>query len=137
MPIPGAPPPHKHAFALNSNLLGHYYRWARDAQMDMNFLPERHSFVVNGRPVQSLVLTHNRAPPHEYEPYMQFALRPLNPLVLVGVSGGSKEAPFMEPYESVIEWWKACVHFPYIFRSTFFKILFVAFDSNVVCIFVC
>ena len=56
---------------------------------------------------QSLVIAHNRAPPDQWNPYMRWALRPLNPVVLLGVTGKSTEAPTLRRQYSVMQWWKA------------------------------
>ena len=56
---------------------------------------------------QSLVIAHNSAPPDQWNPYMRWALRPLNPVVLLGVTGKSTEAPTMRRQYSVMQWWKA------------------------------
>ena len=50
---------------------------------------------------------HNSAPRWDWNPYMQWALRPLNPVVLLGVTGKSTEAPKLSSKFSVMQWWKA------------------------------
>ena len=42
----------------------------------------------------------------DWNPYMRYALRPLNPVVLLGVTGKSTEAPKLQNKHSVMEWWK-------------------------------
>ena len=56
--------------------------------------------------VEALVISHNSAPPWDWNPYMRYALRPLNPVVLLGVTGKSTEAPKLQNKHSVMEWWK-------------------------------
>ena len=38
---------------------------------------------------------------------MEYAVRPLNPVVLLGVTGKSTEAPKLNRKYSVMHWWKA------------------------------
>ena len=52
-------------------------------------------------------MSHNSAPRWDWNPYMQWALRPLNPVVLLGVTGKSTEAPNLSAKFSVMQWWKA------------------------------
>ena len=56
--------------------------------------------------IEALVISHNSAPAWDWNPYMSYALRPLNPVVLLGVTGRSIDAPKMQYKYSVMEWWK-------------------------------
>jgi len=38
---------------------------------------------------------------------MAYAVRPLNPVVILGVSGDTTEAPKLSARYSVMQWWKA------------------------------
>ena len=56
---------------------------------------------------QALVLSHNGEPAWDWDPYLRWALRPLNPVVLFGVTGKSTEAPKMQRKHAPMQWWKA------------------------------
>ena len=55
---------------------------------------------------QAIVIGHNGQPPWDWDPYLRWALRPLNPVVLIGVTGKSTEAPGTQRKHSVMQWWK-------------------------------
>ena len=57
-------------------------------------------------PLQSIIVSHNQAPHWDWNPYMAYALRPLRPVVLLGVTGKSTEAPKLQNKYSVCQWWK-------------------------------
>ena len=42
---------------------------------------------------------------------MRYAVRPLNPVVLLGVAGHSTEDRSVDPRYSVMHWWKAPIAF--------------------------
>ena len=50
---------------------------------------------------------HNSAPRWDWNPYMQWALRPLNPVVLLGVTGKITEDNNLPSKFTVAQWWKA------------------------------
>ena len=52
-------------------------------------------------------MSHNSAPRRDWNPYMQWELRPLNPVVPLGVTGKNTEAPNLSAKFSVMQWWKA------------------------------
>ena len=54
-----------------------------------------------------IIVSHNDAPPDQWNPYLRYALRPLAPVVLLGVTGRSTEAPQLRRQFSVMQWWKA------------------------------
>ena len=56
---------------------------------------------------QVLQISHNGEPPWDWDPYMRWALRPLQPVLLFGVTGQSTEALKMPNKHAVIQWWKA------------------------------
>ena len=56
---------------------------------------------------QVLQISHNGEPPWDWDPYMRWALRPLQPVILFGVTGKSTEAPKMPNKHTVMQWWKA------------------------------
>jgi hypothetical protein len=56
---------------------------------------------------QVLVISHNAQPPWEWDPYSRSAFRPVNPVILFGVTGMSSEAPKMPNKHTVMQWWKA------------------------------
>ena len=56
---------------------------------------------------QALVLSHNGEPAWDWDPYMRWALRPLNPVVLFGVTGKSTEAPKLPRKHALMQWWKS------------------------------
>ena len=51
-------------------------------------------------PLQSIIVSHNAAPHWEWNPYMAYALRPLRPVVLLGVTGKSAEAPKLQKHKA-------------------------------------
>ena len=55
---------------------------------------------------QVLQISHNGEPPWDWDPYMRWALRPLQPELLFGVTGKSTEAPKMPSKHTVMQWWK-------------------------------
>ena len=55
---------------------------------------------------QAIVISHNAEPAWDWDPYLRWALRPLNPVVLFGVTGKSTEALNMQRKHSVMQWWK-------------------------------
>jgi len=63
------------------------------------------------------MISHNDAPPEHWNPYLRYALRPLAPVVLLGVTGRSTEAPLLRRQLSVMQWWKA----PVIVLSNFVR----------------
>ena len=56
--------------------------------------------------LQALVVSHNDEPPFSWQPYLRRALRPLNPAVLVGVTGKSTEAPDLPAKYGPFQAWK-------------------------------
>ena len=56
--------------------------------------------------LQALVVSHNDEPPLSWQPYLRHAVRPLNPTVLVGVTGRSTEAPDLPAKHGPFQAWK-------------------------------
>lgn len=105
LPVPGLPPPPASAIG-NKYLTGiHNYKWSQHVS-PQDFLPYRNTLYVSGRPVQCLVITHHHAPRRDWMPYLNFHMRPLNPICLLGVSAGTTESPSMKTPHSVTQWWK-------------------------------
>ncbi len=54
-PTPGLPP---HLGLVGSDTLTalHHYHWAKETTMAAHFLPERHTQMINGRPMQASML---------------------------------------------------------------------------------
>ncbi len=97
--------------ALGSNTHMDAFSYMYRSELYANFDPARHVIMIEGRPVCCLIVSHNRPPPFECDPYMLTALRPLRPLILFGVTAGSHMAPKMKAKFSVTEWWKVTFFF--------------------------
>ena len=52
-------------------------------------------------------MTYMQAPPEEWTPYLQKALRPLRPVVLAGVNAKTWMGEWKPPQVAVMQWWKA------------------------------
>jgi hypothetical protein len=111
IPVAGFPPPPAAALGDAYSLAGHYYRWNPSTTLAAQFLPNRFSVFLGGRPVQVITLTHNRSDVLEYDPFLAWSFRPLRPIALLGVSAGTTESPRMKKHHCVIEWWKEGVCF--------------------------
>lgn len=111
--VSGIPLPPTPGLVLGSpELMGHHaYRWLKENQKALTFRPDSHVVVVQGRPMLHLVASHNDAPAVEWDPYMRYALRPLNPLLCVGVSAETSAAPKLKRAHCVVEWLKASIFY--------------------------
>ena len=110
-PQPGIPLPDPQALGSNEHMDAAAYRMEK--MLYANFDPQRHVVMIEGRPTCCIIVSHNRPPPHECDPYMLTALRPLRPLILLGVSARTSMAPKMQRKFSVTHWWKVCM---FLFR---------------------
>ena len=53
-------------------------------------------------------MTYQHAPMEEWTPYLAYALRPLRPVVLAGVSARKWLGEWKEPNQACMQWWKVC-----------------------------
>ena len=67
--------------------------------------PFRHTFLVEGRPTQFLVITHPDATVEEKVPYLAHLCWPLPAVELFGRS--ARRAPVCQTQHVVMHWWKA------------------------------
>ena len=51
-------------------------------------------------------MTYQHAPMEEWTPYLAYALRPLRPVVLAGVSARKWLGEWKEPNQACMQWWK-------------------------------
>jgi hypothetical protein len=81
-------------------------RWSSKLRSAKDFRPEMNTAMICGRPVVILVCSHDGAPPLEWDAYLNMAFHPIRPVVLLGPTARSPDAPGMVPKFSVISWWK-------------------------------
>ena len=53
MPTPGFPPPPVRAIGNQQAIAKHAYKWSGKTTMAAHFRPDRHSAMINGRPMQA------------------------------------------------------------------------------------
>ena len=102
-PTPGIPPPPRDCYGNPELMALHSARWLECK--NIAFQPSRFTSVLNGRPWQCLVITHNEAPSHEYYNRLAKTMFPLRPVCINGVSAKT-EAPKMKSHYCVTQWWK-------------------------------
>ena len=83
--------------------------WGDRRVKSQDWRPERNVIVIAGRPVCVLMVSHQGAKALEWDSYHNLIFGPLRPVVLLGPTGHSAQAPKMQPKFSVIEWWKVFV----------------------------
>ena len=52
-PTAGSPPAPLHVYGSHSLVAHHMYRWDKEKTMAAHFRPDRHSIIINGRPMQA------------------------------------------------------------------------------------
>ena len=105
-PTPGIPPPPPDCYGNPELIALHSARWLECK--NLAFQPTRFTSVLNGRPWQCVVITHNEAPSHEYYNHLAKTMFPLRPICINGVSAKT-EAPKMKSHFCVTQWWKQCL----------------------------
>ena len=103
-PTPGLPPPPSETFGNPELMALHAQRWFNNA--NVAFQPHRHTSMLNGRPWQCVVLTHNQAPSHEWYNHLADSMYPLRPICINGVTATGGEAGKMAKHYCVTQWWK-------------------------------
>lgn len=104
-PTPGMPAPPPVAYG-NPAMMGlHAARYGR--MEDVSYHPERYTTMLNGRPWQVLLQTHDECPAWEWLNNVGEALAPLQVITLLGVKGGGSEAPRLPRAHSCMHWFKA------------------------------
>jgi hypothetical protein len=106
-PTPGLPLAPIQATGSAAMMGHHLYHWHGSTTSALHFRPESRTVMVDGRPVQAVIMSHNHAPHWEWQPLLRYSLRPLNPVVLVGVSAHTTEAKRLEGKHAPCQWWKA------------------------------
>ena len=68
-------------------------------------------------------MTYQHAPMEEWTPYLAYALRPLRPVVLAGVSARRWLGEWKEPNQACMQWWKvaASVFIGWVRRCAFLR----------------
>ena len=74
--------------------------------------------MITGRPVQAIVLSHEKAQYLERDPYLPWLLRPLPKHVLLGYTAESPEAPKGPKHFCVIRWFQEAFFLRLKNRST-------------------
>ena len=110
VPYPGIPPPIAQVLKSHDLLRLWSARWEKDRVKAFDMRPEKDAIVIAGRPVRTLVVSHHKAGPLEWDTYFNMLYAPLRPLILFGASAQSSEAPTMNAKFSVIQWWKVIVY---------------------------
>ena len=106
----GVPPPPMLAVIMSLQLMAQWNtRWGDMHVKSQDWRPERNVIVIAGRPVCVLMVSHQGAKALEWDSYHNLIFGPLRPVVLLGPTGHSAQAPKMQPKFSVIEWWKVFV----------------------------
>ena len=52
-PTPGVPPAPPKCYGKMETIAQHFYQWDPNTTMATHFLPERHTMMINGRPMQA------------------------------------------------------------------------------------
>ena len=105
VPTAGIPPPPPETLHSAQHQVAWASRWMPKDVGAMDFVPGRRSAMIHGRPVQVLMVTHQDAPPHEWDSYFNACFRPLRPLLLYGPTA-SIFTPNSPPHYAVLNWWK-------------------------------
>ena len=106
----GVPPPPMPDVIMSLKLMAQWNaRWDDLHVSSKDWRPERNVIVIAGRPVCVLMVSHQGAKALEWDSYHNLIFGPLRPVVLLGPTGHSAQAPKMQPKFSVIEWWKVFV----------------------------
>ena len=84
----------------------HYITYSPEHKLAMNFNAASNTVVITGRPVQAIVLSHEKAEYLERDPYLAWLLRPLPMHVLLGYSAESPEAPKGPKHFCAIRWFQ-------------------------------
>ena len=103
-PTPGIPPPPPEALGDMELIALHAHRYL--SSCDLRFAPHRFTSVLNGRPWQLLVITHDKAPSHEWYNHLARSMFPLRPVFVNGVTAGDDSASGMKTHYCVTQWWK-------------------------------
>lgn len=109
VPIAGLPVPPPRYFGSAHMMAAHYRTYSADHKIAMNFNAANNTVVVTGRPVQAIVLSHEKAQYLERDPYLAWLLRPLSMQVLLGYSAVAHDAPKGPKHFCVIRWFQEAV----------------------------
>ena len=93
VPIPGLPTPPARALGSAQMMEAHYKTYSAEHKTAINFNPANHTVVVAGRPVQLLLVSHEKADYFERDMYVPWLLRPLQGIMLDGYSADTARAP--------------------------------------------
>ena len=75
-----------------------------------NYDIHKRTVVVKGRPVQSLQVSHQKAPSYEFDGYIPWLMRPVQVQAIQGYSSfDNDKPPGSAPYEVVVNWWQVLV----------------------------
>ena len=105
LPAPGMPYPPTEAIGSPGGMVAWGSRLVPENVANKDVAPTDNTLVLQGRPVQLLLVSHAAAPPIEWDSYMNFAFRPLRPTVLF-CNPSAVYTPWQPPHYAVIQWWK-------------------------------
>ena len=105
LPTPGMPYPPTEAIGSPGGMVAWGSRLVPENVANKDVAPTDNTLVLQGRPVQLLLVSHAAAPPIEWDSYMNFAFRPLRPTVLFG-NPSAVYTPWQPAHYAVIQWWK-------------------------------
>ena len=101
-------------------------RWQDKHVNSKDWRPERNTIVIAGRPVGVIIVSHQGSSPIEWDSYHNLLFKPLRPVVLLGPTGRSMQAPKLEHKFTVIEWWKVI----FCFREPSYVCLLLVFTTS-------
>ena len=106
VPISGLPVPPAAALGSATIMESHFQTYSPDHKIAANFNPSMHTMVVCGRPVQLIIVSHEKAAWLERDQYVPWLFRPLPGIVLDGYTAGQKNAPKGHKHYCVIRWFQ-------------------------------
>ena len=117
IPLPGLPPPPAEFYGSATMMTKYLQRFGPDYKRAINFVPAQHISYICGRPVMVVVCSHEGAKDfHEYDEYLAWAFRPLEPLYLDGYTAKARHAPKGPKHFCVVNWFQEPFLLPLPFR---------------------
>ena len=93
VPIAGMPVPPPQRLGSATQMQDHFKRHFADSKKFINHLPAAAAVMLHGRPVIVLALSHEKAPLHETDGYLEQLFRPCPVIYIDGYTVGDPDSP--------------------------------------------